>query len=807
MAASVLTTSASLLAGSSSARRTRTGVGTNNGTATGAPGVSRSYKYAPKLSKAQEFLETIKKRLQSGDPNSNKNEVVYSWVRGEWIQTTFKPSLSIHLFEQESSIVAKDSPDGIAMLRKCPATTSLLLSTNRKSKLLQATKSAMMLKRRDSTGFQAKSGIVPGSTRGIHDDDDELTTTSRDEKDSGTERDDLDSDIDDIRGGRITGRGDGGPAGSKALGGKSAGPKDNAKRDANAAANQFNFYERACQTHTSALREKTTMTEPPPIQSFSGLFNQWVSHDGYVRETKTDSGQHAISSAAKSPSILPNPSRQASSMGKLAVATSTHSFRSPTASRPQSPRSRSAGKSSSTSGGIGPIDKLAPEKVNLGSLGRAARVVERMMNQNSFDAVTLDFRYWEDAADEFRDPEGILLPLWSFQCEIMKKQFAITGICWSAHFPDLFAVSYGSYDFKNQPNRGAVCLYTLKNPSHPEYIFETACGIMCVDIHSVYPHLVAVGLHNGSIKVFNLKLANGRGGCMWETELQDGCHTDVVWQGDCIRGFPPCSKFPSKTSKVCWGNDDPDGQPILYSVGGDGRVVQWTLASQDLRHHDVVILAIDPPIKATDGSLVHAVGCGTALAFHKMMRTTFVVATEEGRIYKGSTLYQSKRLGNFAKHEMPIHALSWNHYSENIFLSASADWTIRIWDHRKCHPLFALDLGCEVEDAAWAPFSSTVLAAVTGEGRVYVYDLSVEKYAPICVQSVTRKKRTKCTHIAFNPLHPIILVGDDRGNVMSLKLSPNLRKLPKEAKNADETRLRELEIKKLETLLMLMKEG
>ena len=78
------------------------------------------------------------------------------------------------------------------------------------------------------------------------------------------------------------------------------------------------------------------------------------------------------------------------------------------------------------------------------------------------------------------------------------------------------------------------------------------------------------------------------------------------------------------------------------------------------------------------------------------------------------------------------------------------------------YPLFALDLGCEVEDAAWAPFSSTVLAAVTSEGRVYVYDLAIEKYAPICVQAVTRKKRTKCTHISFNPVHPVILVGDDR---------------------------------------------
>jgi dynein intermediate chain 1 len=31
--------------------------------------------------------------------------------------------------------------------------------------------------------------------------------------------------------------------------------------------------------------------------------------------------------------------------------------------------------------------------------------------------------------------------------------------------------------------------------------------------------------------------------------------------------------------------------------------------------------------------------------------------------------------------------------------------------------------------------------------------------------------------VEFNPVHPVLLVGDDRGGVNSLKLSPNLRKI------------------------------
>ena len=57
--------------------------------------------------------------------------------------------------------------------------------------------------------------------------------------------------------------------------------------------------------------------------------------------------------------------------------------------------------------------------------------------------------------------------------------------------------------------------------------------------------------------------------------------------------------------------------------------------------------------------------------------------------------------------------------------------------------------------------------------KVFVYDLSVNKYAAMCEQPVVKK--SKLTHISFNPFEPILLVGDEKGQVISLKLSPNLR--------------------------------
>ena len=49
----------------------------------------------------------------------------------------------------------------------------------------------------------------------------------------------------------------------------------------------------------------------------------------------------------------------------------------------------------------------------------------------------------------------------------------------------------------------------------------------------------------------------------------------------------------------------------------------------------------------------------------------------------------------------------------------------------------------------------------------------------MCQQSVVQKRRTKLTHLEFNQKKMILIVGDDKGGVISLKLSPNLRKVPK----------------------------
>ncbi|ESN99196.1 hypothetical protein HELRODRAFT_162704 [Helobdella robusta] len=73
----------------------------------------------------------------------------------------------------------------------------------------------------------------------------------------------------------------------------------------------------------------------------------------------------------------------------------------------------------------------------------------------------------------------------------------------------------------------------------------------------------------------------------------------------------------------------------------------------------------------------------------------------------------------YKAHYLSVYKVQWNDYHPDIFISCSADWTIKIWDVsvKTLEPMFLFDLGCSVEDVAWAPYSSTIFAAVTSSGH------------------------------------------------------------------------------------------
>uniref|UniRef100_A0A5K3F3G5 WD_REPEATS_REGION domain-containing protein n=1 Tax=Mesocestoides corti TaxID=53468 RepID=A0A5K3F3G5_MESCO len=368
------------------------------------------------------------------------------------------------------------------------------------------------------------------------------------------------------------------------------------------------------------------------------------------------------------------------------------------------------------------------------------KTIERMINQNTFDDVLQDFAFYEDASDEFRDSLGTLLPLWKFTFEKSKKM-VVTALSWSPRYNDLFAVGLGSHEFLKQVN-GMICFYSLKNPGYPEYIFHTESGVLCLDVHPEYPCLTCVGFYDGSVGVF--KLNQEKVGPLYLSTAYANKHTDPVWQ-------------------VRWLCNSEQPNLTFFSIGSDGRVSCWSILKEDISCYDVLLLRT--PKESGDAPKSFQISTyesGTALDFHRKETQIFLIGTEEGMVHKCSRTYGSQYLSSLKAHNMAVYGLAWNYFHDDIFITCSADWTVKIWHQDKKSPVFTFDLGAPVGDVAWSPYSSTVFAAVTTDGNVRVYDLNINKYEPLCLQMVTQKKRTKLTHVAFNPVHPVIICGDDR---------------------------------------------
>jgi len=420
----------------------------------------------------------------------------------------------------------------------------------------------------------------------------------------------------------------------------------------------------------------------------------------------------------------------------------------------------------------------------LAKVSTAVKLVERMVIQNTTDEVSLDFKYFEDEADECKDAgDGTLLPLWKFSYEKAKK-LAITGMSWNPKYPDLFAVSYGGFK-ASKLKKGVLCLFSIKNPTFPDYVYHLEKSAMCVDINRLEPNLLAVGFQDGSVGVFNVGLKTTKP--MYYSKAEHKKHFDPVWQ-------------------VKWQDPDLDGMKNFISVSTDGRVNCWTLQRSEILKQTVIKLYCGKEaVENFDGTHLFNYACCTCFAFHPTEHDLYLVGTESGEVFFCSKGYSHDVRKTTVHHHMSINAIQWSPFHEDLYLTGSSDSSVKIWDRNRTEPIFGFELCGAVADICWAPYSGTTFGAVTEEGKVFIFDLSVNKFEPICQQAVVQKKN-KLTHFTFNEVFPMVLCGDDKGNLVSLKLSPNLRKKPKLKKNEVIHDVHQFEKDKLLKVLQLVVE-
>ena len=65
---------------------------------------------------------------------------------------------------------------------------------------------------------------------------------------------------------------------------------------------------------------------------------------------------------------------------------------------------------------------------------------------------------------------------------------------------------------------------------------------------------------------------------------------------------------------------------------------------------------------------------------------SYLCGTEEGFIHRCSTSYNEQYLDTYKGHTGPVYKLAWSPFLKNCFLSASGDWSIRLWKMNRTSP-------------------------------------------------------------------------------------------------------------------------
>ncbi|KAL1520245.1 hypothetical protein AB1Y20_023715 [Prymnesium parvum] len=402
---------------------------------------------------------------------------------------------------------------------------------------------------------------------------------------------------------------------------------------------------------------------------------------------------------------------------------------------------------------------------SLHNLPAVMRVVERMVAQNVYHAKHLTYRNIQPRGATRRAGAASaaapgLERLWGFQCETSDGH-NISCVEWNPENRDMLAVGYGEFDFSKQ-RPGLILFWSLKNPEFPDKIIKmngNSSGVMALSFSVHHPYLLAAGLYDGTVCIFDVRkqeskpmLESGHG--------SGGKHTDPVWQ-------------------LAWVDQGAERGEVLVSISTDGRVTQWNM-KKGLEHVPLMNLKrVAAPAKSTKegaaaaGSegIISRKASGLCVAFSLKDPNIYLAGTEDGHIHKCSCSYNEQHLDNYFGHAGPVYKLRWSPFCENIFLSCSADWSIKLWNQERSEAIFTFSSATDyVADICWSPDNSSVFASVTGDGRLDIWDISVNTLDPIT--SVQTNQRL--SSVAFSNNSPVIIVGHNNGVVDVYSLTGSL---------------------------------
>ncbi|XP_041912029.1 dynein intermediate chain 4, axonemal [Alosa sapidissima] len=528
------------------------------------------------------------------------------------------------------------------------------------------------------------------------------------------------------------------------------------------------YMERSMQTFNGAPKNKEVQCESITMADAATMATTWDLYDSYcggsavgqaaqAADGEKPGGAEVISSHRLDSSAAPNMSMSVVSSASIASSSSIRIQVQPyEVQLEEEPDPELILQSDKFK-----LDLVAMERVVLENIYQPVLAAYRQITvfqdpdcklQVAVDSVSIT------DGEEGRPQTPAMERLWSFSC-VLTAGRNVSCMAWNKKNPDLLAVGYGQFDFKDQKS-GLVCCWSLKNPKWPERIFHCESGVTALDFSAYNASQLAVGMHDGSIATYNVQ----------STE-----NSPVVDSSDCVH------KHTSAVWQLKWVNQESglssdDKGESLISVSADGRIIKWFLR-KGLDCIDLMKLKRtrnDKPGKQAGEkerkteAFISRQAPGMCFDFHPEDSNIYLVGTEEGHIHKCSCSYNEQFLETYRGHRGPVYKIEWSPFCTDVFLSCSSDWTVQLWQQDFCTPVLSFTATHRpVHDIKWSTTWPTMFGAVN-EGRVEIWDLAVSILDPTIVSPA--KPGVKLTTLLFAMGTECILVGDSDGQVSVYQL-------------------------------------
>uniref|UniRef100_A0A672SG49 Cytoplasmic dynein 1 intermediate chain 2-like n=1 Tax=Sinocyclocheilus grahami TaxID=75366 RepID=A0A672SG49_SINGR len=302
------------------------------------------------------------------------------------------------------------------------------------------------------------------------------------------------------------------------------------------------------------------------------------------------------------------------------------------------------------------------------------------------------------------------------------KQRVVTCLDWSPQVRYLL-ISEGSCDTED-----------WSNDAENSALITSA--VMSAVFAKFHPNLVVGGTYSGQIVLWDNR-SNKRTPAQ-RTPLSAAAHTHPVY---------------------CVNVVGTQNAHNLISISTDGKMCSWSL--------DMLSQPQDSMELVFKQSKSVAV---TSMSFPLGDVNNFVVGSEDGSVY--TACRHGSRAGiseMFEGHHGPItgihcHTAAGPVDFTHLFLTASFDWTVKLWSTKNNKPLYSFEDNSDyVYDVMWSPVHPALFACVDGLGRVDLWNLNNDTEVPTVSMSVDGSPALN--RLRWSQSGREIAVGDSEGQI------------------------------------------